>query len=90
MNLSLPCINCGRPACHLHHAIPKSICEAGRHEHHNLIDLCPDCHSGWHDGSVVIYREALPDDVLDWVALHASEGWLAFWYPTRDLDWSIF
>jgi hypothetical protein len=54
------------------------------------VDLCPDCHSGWHDGSLVIYRDVLGYEVLAWVSEHASEGWLNHWYPARPEDAGVF
>lgn len=77
------CRNCGARGTDAHHAIPKSICEAGRHELRNLILLCHSCHMGWHARSLTLYRGIFTDLELSWISAHASEGWLDLWYPER-------
>lgn len=48
------CRNCGRPAVHLHHVVPRSKSKAGQRDLRNGIPLCFDCHRGWHDRRVII------------------------------------
>jgi len=84
------CRNCGARAEHSHHAIPRSLCAAGVTERLNLLALCPDCHGGWHDRSVVIYRDVFLKEELAWIAEHSSEGWLKHWYPERPEGFGVF
>lgn len=58
---------CAIPACRyprveIHHIVPWAKCK--KHEYHNLIALCPNCHTRAHDGeidrkSLIKYKSAL-------------------------------
>ncbi len=41
---------CRHPRVEIHHIIPWAICR--KHEYHNLIALCPNCHTQVHDGEI--------------------------------------
>lgn len=43
------CINCGEPAEHWHHVVPKSL---GGNDTTNLVPLCLKCHSLIHNKSL--------------------------------------
>jgi hypothetical protein len=73
---------------HLHHVIPRSMCKATRADLRNGIPLCWDCHQGWHDRRVVIYRDVFTPD--EWAFLTAVQltgqeigPWLDAQYPVR-------
>lgn len=77
----------GRPL-HLHHVIPRSMCRAAKADLRNGIPLCFDCHQGWHDRRVVIYRDHLTLQEWEFVAgtqlLGQNVGaWLETHYPDR-------
>jgi hypothetical protein len=86
------CRNCGkRPEArglHLHHVIPRSMCRATKTDLRNGIPLCSDCHGGWHDRRLVIYRDVFTQD--EWAFLCAVQltgqevvPWLDVHYPDR-------
>jgi len=64
---------CAIPACRhsrveIHHIIPWAKCK--KHEYHNLIALCPNCHTRVHDGeidrkSLIKYKSALISAIRD-------------------------
>lgn len=72
----------------LHHAIPRSMCRATQADLLNGIPLCFECHQGWHDRRLVIYRDVFTAE--EWAFLVAVEltgqevvPWLERHYPDR-------
>lgn len=51
----MECCNCGAPAEHLHHIVPKAV--GGTDRSSNLAPLCEDCHGLVHDRRFVRHRE---------------------------------
>lgn len=90
------CRNCGKVptgvgplgAIHAHHAIPRSTWKAGKADPRNCIPLCFDCHQGWHDHRVRVWRHAFTPD--EWAFLRTAEigqnidYWLDINYPYED------
>lgn len=59
---------CRHPRVEIHHIIPWAKCK--KHEYHNLIALCPNCHTRVHDGdidrkSLIKYKVALVSAIRD-------------------------
>lgn len=80
------CRNCGARAAHAHHVLPRSTCRDGITEPLNIIPLCDDCHGGWHDRYVTLYRSIFLAAELAWVLAHGDPVWLDEWYPERGSD----
>lgn len=76
------CRNCGVRASHLHHIVPRSVSRQGREDlERNGLPLCFDCHRGWHDRRVTIYRERLrPEEVANAERI-AGPVWVENNYP---------
>lgn len=60
--------SCKHPRVEIHHIIPWAKCK--KHEYHNLIALCPNCHTRVHDGdidrkSLIKYKSALVSAIRD-------------------------
>lgn len=60
--------SCRHPRVEIHHIIPWA--KSKKHEYHNLIALCPNCHAQVHDGeidrkSLVKYKSALISAIRD-------------------------
>ncbi|WP_192562824.1 HNH endonuclease [Pseudomonas gozinkensis] len=77
---------CRHPRVEIHHIIPWAKCK--KHEYHNLIALCPNCHTRVHDGeidrkSLVKYKSALVSAIRD---LGAS----AFSHPIVEIKRRIY
>jgi predicted HNH restriction endonuclease len=70
-------------ASHAHHILPRSTCPEGVKEPLNIIPLCDDCHRGFHDRFVILYRSILCLEELAWVLGHGDPVWLDEWYPSR-------
>ena len=75
---------------HLHHVIPKSMCRATRWELRNGIPLCYECHGGWHDRRVVLYRDVFTEEEWSFLVTvdllgQNVEAWLEDHYPERGL-----
>ncbi len=75
-------------ALHLHHVIPRSMCKATSTDLRNGIALCFDCHQGWHERRIVIYRDVFT--VEEWTFLIGVQllgqeivPWLDANYPRR-------
>lgn len=66
--------------------LPRSICPEGITERMNIIPLCDDCHRGWHDGYVTLYRQILLPDERAWVEAHGDSYHLDRRYPVRASD----
>lgn len=79
------CRNCGVSGVrlHLHHAVPRSLCPAGRADLRNGIALCPACHSAFHAGQP-LPREMFTEEEWEFISTLIGPGWLARRYP-RDL-----
>jgi endogenous inhibitor of DNA gyrase (YacG/DUF329 family) len=87
------CRNCGAEATavlplHLHHAVPRSMCKAGRRDLRNGITLCHACHMGWHYRTRPIYRDLFTE--AEWSFISSLEllgqnitAWLEDRYPER-------
>lgn len=87
------CRNCGAEATpvlslHLHHAVPRSMCKAGRRDLRNGITLCHACHMGWHYRTRTIYRDLFSEE--EWAFISSLEllgqnitTWLNDRYPPR-------
>jgi hypothetical protein len=87
------CRNCGAEATavlplHLHHAVPRSMCKAGRRDLRNGITLCHACHMGWHYRTKTIYRDLFTE--AEWSFISSLEllgqnitAWLEDRYPKR-------
>lgn len=45
--------------------------------------LCFDCHRGWHDGRLLIFRDRLKPEELEWAIEHAGPLWVEMKYPYR-------
>lgn len=45
--------------------------------------LCFDCHRGWHDGRLVIFRDRLQPQELEFALAHAGPVWVEARYPYR-------
>jgi 5-methylcytosine-specific restriction endonuclease McrA len=73
-------------ASHTHHILPRSTCPEGITEALNIIPLCDDCHGGFHDRYVTLYRSILHPEELAWVLAHADPVWFDEWYPEREMD----
>lgn len=59
---------CRHPRVEIHHIVPWAKCK--KHEYHNLIALCPNCHTRVHDGeidrkSLIKYKAALVSAIRD-------------------------
>jgi hypothetical protein len=59
---------CRHPRVEIHHITPWANCK--KHEYHNLIALCPNCHSRVHNGeidrkSLIKYKSALVSAIRD-------------------------
>lgn len=59
---------CRHPRVEIHHIVPWAKCK--KHEYHNLIALCPNCHTRVHDGeidrkSLIKYKSALVSAIRD-------------------------
>ena len=59
---------CPHPRVEFHHIIPWATCK--KHEYHNLIALCPNCHTRAHDGeidrkSLIKYKSMLVSAIRD-------------------------
>ena len=59
---------CPHPRVEFHHIIPWATCK--KHEYHNLIALCPNCHTRAHDGeidrkSLIKYKSMLISAIRD-------------------------
>ena len=78
------CRSCGGEAHHLHHIVPRSKSRLGREEvAGNGMPLCARCHQGWHDGSVIIFRDRLQPQELAWALEHGGPVWVEAKYPYR-------
>lgn len=80
------CRNCPAKAEVAHHVLPRSMCGEGITEPLNQIPLCDDCHRGWHDRFVILYRSILTAVEWAWVSAHGDPVWLDHWYPERVSD----
>lgn len=76
------CRNCRRPATHLHHIVPRSKSRAGSREIAlNGMPLCGDCHRGWHNRTITLYRGCLRPEEAAFVVEHAGQVWIDKNYP---------
>lgn len=76
------CRNCLRPASHLHHIVPRSKSRYGREDvAGNGLPLCADCHRGWHDRKVMLYRGVLKPHELERAVELAGQWWVDKHYP---------
>ena len=73
---------------HLHHVIPRSMWRDGKQDLRNGIPLCFDCHQGWHDRRITIYRDVFTAE--EWSFLSSVQllgqrigPWLDANYPNR-------
>jgi hypothetical protein len=91
------CRNCGKEGSggifglHLHHAIPRSMCRAINLDLRNGIPLCFDCHQGWHDRRVIIYRDVFTEEEWRFLTTVDLSGqvvgpWLDSHYPERPAE----
>ena len=79
------CRNCGTPAQHLHHIVPRSKCRTLVTDYvSNGLPLCSACHRGWHHRSITLYHDLLTD--LEFVAAVEFGGivWVERNYPDRE------
>lgn len=77
---------CRHPRVEIHHIIPWAKCK--KHEYHNLIALCPNCHTRVHDGeidrkSLIKYKAAL-------VSAIRNLGSSAFSHPIVEIKRRIY
>jgi 5-methylcytosine-specific restriction endonuclease McrA len=77
------CRHCGRRAVHAHHAVPRSKTRAGHADLRNLMPLCAECHSGWHERRLSIWRDRFTPDEDAFVVEIAGEWWVDKNYPRR-------
>lgn len=78
----LTCRNCGAPAQHLHHIVPRSRSRAGRDDmERNGMALCFRCHRGFHDRRITIYRDRLRPQELAFAIADAGPVWVENTYP---------
>lgn len=76
------CRNCGAMAMHLHHIVPRSKTSLGREDYtKNGMPLCFNCHRGWHDRRVTIFRNRLRPEELDFAIAHGGPVWVERNYP---------
>jgi hypothetical protein len=76
------CRNCHRPALHLHHIVPRSRSRKGQDDvQGNGMPLCFDCHRGWHDRRVTLYRGCLTAHELATAISLTSAAWVDRNYP---------
>lgn len=87
------CRACRKPArvLHLHHAIPRSMCAAVKHDLRNGLPLCPGCHDGWHHRRVTIYRDSFTAEEWAFLSSVTLTGqligpWLEERYPMRSAE----
>ena len=80
------CRNCGYPATHLHHIVPRSKTKLGHRDMRNGLPLCRDCHYGWHHQTVVIYSDRLKSEERAFAVELTSEWWVNHRYPERPYD----
>lgn len=86
------CRNCGKVprgtgplgSIHAHHAIPRSKLKLD--DPRNCLPLCFECHQGWHERTVTIYRYAFTHE--EWAFLRdvkligeRTDWWLDVHYP---------
>lgn len=83
------CRNCGEVGLlSLHHAVPRSLCRAGKYDLRNGVPLCARCHLGWHNRLVTLYRDIFTAEEWEFISsLRLSgqriEAWLDDRYPER-------
>lgn len=78
----LACRNCGQPAHHLHHIVPRSRSRAGRDDmERNGMALCFACHRGFHDRRITIWRKRLKPEELEFALAEAGPLWVENNYP---------
>lgn len=89
----LECRNCGRSdlQIHLHHAIPRSMSKAARLDLRNGVQLCTNCHLGWHHRRVTIPRTVFTP--VEWAFISSvnltgqnTGAWLDDRYPIEVPD----
>lgn len=80
------CRNCGAPASHLHHIVPRSKTRRGHSEIvANGLPLCYDCHRGWHDRIVAIPHRVMTDEEFGFAVAVAGGFWVERNYSDEPL-----
>lgn len=78
------CRNCGRPAVHLHHIVPRSKSRAGKDNiTGNGAPLCNDCHTGWHYRTVTLHHHILTDEEFGFMVVEGGGLWGEHNYPGK-------
>jgi hypothetical protein len=78
------CRACGSTrAMQAHHAVPRSLSQAGKYDLRNCLPLCAVCHTSWHRRSLTIYRDIFTELEWEFIATLINPGWLDERYPDR-------
>lgn len=78
------CRNCGQPAEHLHHIVPRKLLPTHVPVDDPLLNglpLCTPCHIGWHHRSVLLASDLLKIEEMAFALGAVGHAWVSANYP---------